>query len=593
VKFKPLTGVQALVALATILAVSDANAAATTGSSPTPARRAPTPPPAVVATVGNRTVDALDIQRAAESQADDPRRIENPKAWRQSLLDLCVDRELLAMEAERRGIGNQPAVKALWADRQYTILYAAVYEKVLVPGITPTPEIMAEARATGLYRGVDLNYILVRDTPEGINKAASRRIYEKLRAGASFDSLAKIYSAHPPSAAAGGHFGWLLARDLDPQSYDDVRTAKPGDVLGVYDGFYGHEIYGIRGFQELSDDSLYHLLLFERGLGVYRNYDKEVLAKYHFAVDSTQVSAVIFATGTESADSILASVGPDGTRQRMGIRPALGILARCDGDSVTIVDLIRVAPTASGPHGEINLRDTADLAELCGRALLHRLVIRDAEARGIDKDPDVARQLEMAREQILTQAMVEQARGPAPDQGVLRAYYEKHLDRYRLPAATVAVAAVFTNADTAAATLAAWKGAAFTPDILAGRGLDPQPGATTMTLYPGHYATLHVPSGASDSLGRAIDRLSPGEKTGVVRSLQGYAVAEANAREAARQKTFEEAAGEVTRDQRADADNRWVMNQVTKLRAATTIQVMPGRLDAVKLPASASRKGAP
>jgi peptidyl-prolyl cis-trans isomerase C len=592
VKFKSLAGLHALAALALLLAASDVQAATNPGNAPAPAKRPAAARPAIVANVGDRTVDALDIQLAAASQADDPLRRKSQKAWRKSLLDLCVDRELLAMEAERRGIGDEPSVQAQWTDRQYTILYAAIYDKVLVPGITPSPQVMAEARASGLYRDVDLNYILIRDTPERINLAAAQRIIARLRAGASFDSLARIYSGHPPSAANGGHFGWLLARDLSPQSHDDIRTAKPGDILGVYSGYYGHEIYGIRAFRELSDDSLYHLLLFERGAGMYHDYDRQVLTKYHFTLDSTQVSAAIFATATESPDSILASLGPDGTRPRMGVRPALGILARCDGDSVTIADVIRSAPTASGPHGELDLRDAGDLAELCGRALLHRLIIRDAQARGIDKDPDVARELKMAREQILTQAMVAQARGASPDSAALRAFYEKHLDRYRRPAVTVAPTAVFSNRDTAAA-LAAWRAGPLTDEIFEAHGLVLQTGATATTLYPGHYATLRVPAGADDSLGAAIDGLSQGGRTGVVRSLQGYAVAQAASREPAGQRTFEEAAGEVARDQRADADNEWVTSQLTRLRASTKISVIPGRLDAVKLPASAPRKGTP
>src|SRR5262245_34877526 len=83
-----------------------------------------------VATVGGRDIDELDIQLAAGALADDPARTKSPATWRRSLLDRCVDRELLAMEAERRGLANDPAVKARLTEREYTILLRQVAEKV-------------------------------------------------------------------------------------------------------------------------------------------------------------------------------------------------------------------------------------------------------------------------------------------------------------------------------------------------------------------------------------------------------------------------------------------------------------------------------
>ena len=79
-----------------------------------PAAKKPASPKAypTVATVGDRVIDELDIQLAADALADDPARTKSPSKWRRSLLDRCVDRELLAMDAERRGLAQDPAVKA-------------------------------------------------------------------------------------------------------------------------------------------------------------------------------------------------------------------------------------------------------------------------------------------------------------------------------------------------------------------------------------------------------------------------------------------------------------------------------------------------
>src|SRR2546422_418067 len=77
---------------------------------------------ATVATVGGRKITDLDIRRAAAALDDDPLHERDPAAWRRMLLDRCVDRELLAMEADRRGLDQDPAIAARIADREFLTL---------------------------------------------------------------------------------------------------------------------------------------------------------------------------------------------------------------------------------------------------------------------------------------------------------------------------------------------------------------------------------------------------------------------------------------------------------------------------------------
>src|SRR5688572_26045229 len=93
--------------------------------------RAAAPPAArgPIATLENRTVDAVDIQRAAVLLADDPLRRRNPAQWRRMLLDRCVDRELLALEAERRGVARDPEIRRRIAEREYLHLYQLVHRR--------------------------------------------------------------------------------------------------------------------------------------------------------------------------------------------------------------------------------------------------------------------------------------------------------------------------------------------------------------------------------------------------------------------------------------------------------------------------------
>ncbi|HET7498277.1 MAG TPA: peptidyl-prolyl cis-trans isomerase [Candidatus Eisenbacteria bacterium] len=562
---------------------------------PGPARAA-APPSArgPIATVGDRTVDALDIQSAALVLGQDPLRKTNPALWRRMLLDRCVDRELLAMEAEKRGIGRDPAIRQRIAEREYAALFQAVYQRVLVPTLDVTPAQMDSLQKTGLYRMVDLYYILLRDDAAQGRRKEAETIVERLRAGGRFDSVAVTKSGHP-SRGNGGHFGAVLARDLDPSSYAASRTAKPGDILGPYSGPYGHEIYKVGGFQTLSPDSIRAIVRVERTRNVIRDYQARLLAQYHFLLEPEVVRPILFAMASETPDSLLASMRPDGTRPRMGARPEIGVIARVDGDSLTLPDLLRETHPAPGANGRIRIRDGDALRDLASEALFRRLLVRDAKERGLASDPRVARELRLIREGTAVTAMIAAERPADPGTPELRAWFEAHAARYRRPAARRARVAVFASQDSAMAALRSWNGVGISDSSLQALRFEEQPRATESTLYPQHAATLPFFDADSDPLGIAVRHLDPGMTSPVVRTAQGYAIAHVLAREPARPMTLDEAIDRVRRDWREEKENEWVLSQLERMRAQTPVRVVPSRLQAVKLspaPAATGSLGA-
>jgi hypothetical protein len=545
-----------------------------------PASRGP------VARVGDRRVEEADIRAAAAALAADPLRERNPALWRKKLLDRCVDRELLALEAERRGLPADPAVRHRIAESEYTTLLGEIHRRILVPGIEPTPAQLDSVRAAGLLRGVDISTIVIA-APYG---EEARRMAERLRQGARFDSTARMRSIHP-SASAGGHFGWVLLRDLDSRSHDAIRAAKPGQVFGPYSSPFGHQIYRIEAFAELPQDSLYALVKDERTRGLLRHYQAGLLQRFHFDLDSAQVDPTLFAAATEPVDSILASLGPDGTRPERGSRPALGVIARVDGDSVTFRDLASPELRTWPPGGKLRLSDVDELEARCGLALVPRLLLRDARDRGLDRDPAIARALRLIRDEEATRSMVERGGGPPPDSASLRAYFAANAARYRRPRATRSLVACFDSLAAADAALRAWNGVGLRDSALSAMGLRPQPRATVETLLPGHYAELTVLETDADPLALSLRTLGPGQMAPVTRTVQGYALAEVREREAPRPFSFEEAAPRVAMELREEREERWVAGLLAKLRASTRIDVVPARLEAVRLNLPVARKG--
>jgi len=429
---------------------------------------------------------------------------------------------------------------------------------------------------------MDLYYILLRDGPSQGRRREAETAVERLRHGARFDSIASTKSAHP-SRGNGGHFGPVLVRDLDPASYAPTRTAKVGDVLGPFSGPYGHEIYKVGGFEELAEDSMRSLVRAERERNLIRDYQAHLLERNHFTVDSTVVKSFLFAVGTETPDSILASLGPDGTRPKHGVRPAIGVLARVDDDSLTFPELLSETHPAAGAGGRIRIRDIDAFRELAGEALFRRLLVRDAKRRGLTDDPRVARELRLTRDGTAVEAMIERASPRDPGMPVLQAWFDAHASRYRRPAARRARVAVFASQESALVRLRAWNGVGISDSSLRALNFTEQRRATASTLYPSHFASIDFFDRDVDPLARSVRNLDTGQTSPVVRTAQGYAIAHVLGREPARPMTLDEAIDRVRRDWREEKENEWVLSLLERMRATTPVKVVPARLEAVKL----------
>lgn len=78
--------------------------------------------------------------------------------------------------------------------------------------------------------------------------AQARLIYDELRKGASFASLAAKYSADPGSARNGGFVGWFTKERMVPQFSQAVFSGRPGQIVGPVLTQFGLHIIRIDGF---------------------------------------------------------------------------------------------------------------------------------------------------------------------------------------------------------------------------------------------------------------------------------------------------------------------------------------------------------
>ena len=212
----------------------------------------------VIATVDGTEIHRSDLE-AARARLPDQYRQLPPQVVEQALIRQLVDGELLRAEAERRGLAEDPEVKAELARARAAILRAVLAERI-VRAATTEEKLRAayEERVkdpAARREEAKLRHILV-DSEE-----AARAVIAELEKGADFAALAKERSSGP-SAAKGGDLGWVAEERLVPEFAKAAFALEPGSWTKepVQTRFGWHVILmedrreGVPSFEEMRPD---------------------------------------------------------------------------------------------------------------------------------------------------------------------------------------------------------------------------------------------------------------------------------------------------------------------------------------------------
>ena len=164
--------------------------------------------------------DALIDQLVHQGQQNTP---QLQMAVREEL----VNREILMQEALRRGLPNRPDIKAQISVAQQTVVLRALIED-FVKNNTPT-DADVTARYNALIKDAGgkeyhLHHILVD------NEQQARDLIAKIKAGASFEDLAKQFSKDPGSGKNGGDLDWSDPKAYVPEFADAATHLQKGQM---------------------------------------------------------------------------------------------------------------------------------------------------------------------------------------------------------------------------------------------------------------------------------------------------------------------------------------------------------------------------
>jgi peptidyl-prolyl cis-trans isomerase C len=200
---------------------------------PNPASRAPQVGDTAVASVNGQTVWASDVRREAAAQGQigqsDP--LDTASALFHHDLDEVIDQKLLAAEATRRGLADDPQTK-----RQLAAARARILGDRLVQ--TMVEQTVSESSIRGLYNEEPK---LSRKSDEfharqivTATQAEARAVRAQLAAGAAFDKLAMQNSKDAATRFNGGDLGYFTPDAMPPAYGLALKSAKAGDLVGPF-----------------------------------------------------------------------------------------------------------------------------------------------------------------------------------------------------------------------------------------------------------------------------------------------------------------------------------------------------------------------
>jgi peptidyl-prolyl cis-trans isomerase C len=192
----------------------------------------------VVAVVNGTEVHRTDVEVIARSLPEQMRQVPMEQIY-PMLLDRVIDFKLLAAEAEKSDIGDDPDVQPALAEARANVLRDAMLRKKVEEGST---EEALKARYEELKKAEDFAYEEVHARHILLaSEEDAKAVIGELEGGADFEELAKEKSTGP-SGPQGGDLGYFKKGQMVPEFGDvaftmDIGSTSPEPVKTQF-GFH-------------------------------------------------------------------------------------------------------------------------------------------------------------------------------------------------------------------------------------------------------------------------------------------------------------------------------------------------------------------
>lgn len=392
----------------------------------------------VLARVGDQQITVAefeDVYRPMPGLADSSAVQEN----KARVLDQLVEQRLLVLAALERGAGNDQQVAERFEDMKKNVLLQQLYKVEILDKAKPTE---SEIRSFHKKLGTEVkaSHILVK------TEAEAKDVIVKLKSGASFSDLARQHSQDPGSAQQGGSLGWFGWGRMVDEFQRAAFALKPGQVSDPVETGFGFHVIRLDSTRQAEHQDLDQMR--ERiTQQLTQSKPRELTTKY--------LKALRKQAGIKIQDNTLAAIASKQQPAAPGMPPTLpelspeemkGVLVKYSGGSWTVAEFFDQARKLL--NGMVDLNNRPMVEKQIEALLSNEFLLRRAKARGLDRQPQVKRQMERAWNDLLAGSVYRDEVQPKTEVGEeeAKAHYQKNRkDYYQNPRALIHIIVVKTK----------------------------------------------------------------------------------------------------------------------------------------------------
>ena len=329
----------------------------------------------VVAVVNGEKISASDVEAMLPQNLDSLR----ADTVKKQVLDGIITRKLFAQEAKREGLEKD-------AEYQVELEQKALVNQRLYDSVTAPGNRLTETELQAAYKLLQVEARLrVISVPD---ESLARRLAAELDQGAVFESLAAKYSKHP-SAIKGGDAGFTPLLYVDEPLRTRVMVLKPGqhtEPTQVSSVWQIAELLETRPANPGPPPLDQYRPELERRL---KQLQRRELANQYMAKLRQRITY-----NSEGLDILCKPVD--------SITEADKVVAVAYKDESKYVKVARLVPVATRFPATL---DSAMKRYTIRRTIEEDLMYEDALRMGLEKAPDIVRQLASTREDVLYKAL--------------------------------------------------------------------------------------------------------------------------------------------------------------------------------------------
>lgn len=201
----------------------------------------------ILAVVGGvAKIRVSDLESEMANLPDHLKSLAVTPEGRKEMLDTMIIREMILLEAKTANIENDPAVIAKFQDLKRRV----IVERFLKSRVE-ADAMVTDAELLDYYNKNKDRFTVEEEIRVGLitvdNDVMAEGIVAKIKAGESFEELAKKYSTDTRSSANGGDIGWVSAGEIDPALEKIAFSLEANKVSGVVKSELGYQVVKASG----------------------------------------------------------------------------------------------------------------------------------------------------------------------------------------------------------------------------------------------------------------------------------------------------------------------------------------------------------